>query len=70
MATRGVDLNEPPEPGPLLVSRQMMESEMKLITAMAAIVTSAMLTVPTLTDVGGNRPAAVIAQVSGDSANA
>lgn len=43
---------------------------MKLISAMAAIVTSAMLTVPTLTDVGGNRPAVVLAQVSGGTANA
>ena len=42
---------------------------MKLITAMAAIVTSAMLTVPTVTDVGESRPAVAL-KVTGDTANA
>lgn len=69
MATRGTDLHEPPEPRVLLASRQIMESEMKLITAMAAIVTSAMLTVPTLTDIGESRPAVAL-EVSGGAANA
>ena len=41
---------------------------MKLITAMAAIVTSAMLTVPTLTDLGESRPA--VAFKVGGAANA
>jgi hypothetical protein len=42
---------------------------MKLIFAMAAIVTSAMLTVPTLTEVGGDRQAVAL-QVSDGSADA
>lgn len=42
---------------------------MKLIVAMAAIVTSAMLTVPTVTDVGGDRPAAAL-QATGGAADA
>jgi hypothetical protein len=46
-----------------------MESEMKLITAMAALVTSVMLTVPTLTEIGESRPAVAL-KVSGGAANA